>query len=132
MIADDAPVLFAPQRSKSDPVLIPMQITQSKVGAWTVLTLAGRIDDAGSRDLRAGLAPHLAGEALALNFSGIEYIASSGFRVLTQAAKEINAAKGKLLLGNMTDPVRRFFDIAGLSAVMKITRDVNAAISAAP
>lgn len=109
-----------------------MQITESKTGAWTVLRLEGKIDDAGSGELKAAMAPHLASGALALDFSGTEYIASVGFRVLMQAFKEMHAAKGRFVLGNMSDSLRRFFDIAGLSGVFKITPKLTDVVNSAP
>ena len=109
-----------------------MQITASKSGSWTVLKLEGKIDDAGSGELKAAMEPYLASGALALDFSGTEYIASVGFRVLMQAFKQVHAAKGRFVLGNMSDSLRRFFDIAGLSAVFKITPNLNDVISSAP
>jgi anti-anti-sigma factor len=109
-----------------------MQITESKTGAWTILRLVGKLDDAGSAELKVALAPHLStGEALALDFTETEYIASVGFRVLLQALKEIRNAHGRLLLGNMSEPVRRFFDIAGLGAVFKIADDLHTVVNQA-
>jgi anti-anti-sigma factor len=108
-----------------------MQITESKVGAWTVLKLAGKLDDAGSAELKVALAPHLAGGgAVALDFAETEYIASVGFRVLLQAFKEIRAAKGRLVLGEMSETLRHFFDIAGLSAVFKIAPNLSEVVNA--
>lgn len=107
-----------------------MQITPSSQGSWTVLTLAGPIDYAGADELKAALAPHLGAGSLALDFTGVEYITSVGFRVLLQAFKDIRAAGGRLLLGNMSEPLRGFFDMAGLSTVFKITHDIYAVVNA--
>ena len=65
---------------------------------------------------------------MALDFAQTDYIASVGFRVLLQAFKEIRAAHGRLLLGNMSDTLRHFFDIAGLSAVFKIVPSLSAIV----
>ena len=101
-----------------------MQIETSAQGTWTVLTLTGKIDNAGADELKAALAPHLGGGEVALDFTGVEYITSSGFRVLLQAFKAIRAANGRLLLGNMSEPVRAFFEMAGLGTVFKITASI--------
>ena len=106
-----------------------MQITESTQGTWTVLTLAGKIDNAGADELKAALLPRLTGNAVALDFTGVEYVTSSGFRVLMQAEREQRAKHGRLLLGNMSEPVRGFFDMAGLSTVLKITHDIQSVIS---
>lgn len=109
-----------------------MQINSSTQGGWTVLTLTGKIDHAGADELKTALAPHLAGGALALDFTGVEYVTSSGFRVLLQAFKDLRAAGGQMILGNMSSSLRGFFDMAGLSTVFKITHDIRTVIDQAP
>ncbi len=101
-----------------------MQINETQHGAWTVLVLSGKIDQPGAEELKTALLPRMTGGAVALDFTGVEYVTSVGFRVLMQAEREQRAQGGRLLLGNMSEPVRRFFDIAGLSVVFKITHDV--------
>ncbi len=106
-----------------------MHITQTTQPPWTVLTLGGKIDNAGSEELKAALLPLMNGGAVALDFTNVEYITSSGFRVLMVAQKQQQAAKGRLLLGNMSDPLRHFFDMAGLSTVFRITSDFKQALA---
>jgi anti-anti-sigma factor len=107
-----------------------MKVTQSKQGTWTVLTLHGKIDHAGAEELEVMLLPLMAGGAVALDFRGVDYITSSGFRVLMHAEREQNAKKGRLLLGNMSTPVRQVFDTAGLTQYFKIVADLFSAIGA--
>lgn len=108
-----------------------MQITETTVGEWTILALDGKIDQAGAEILKAALLPRMTGGSVALDFTGVEYVTSVGFRVLMQAEREQRAKQGRLMLGNMSEMVRRFFDIAGLSPVFKITHDVRTAVAAA-
>lgn len=105
-----------------------MQISESSHGAWTILTLVGKTDQSGADALKMALLPRMTGGAVALDFSGVEYITSTGFRVLMLAEREQRAKKGELVLGNMNDPVRRFFDMAGLGSVFRIVDDLNTAI----
>ena len=92
-----------------------------------MLSLTGPIDNAGAGELKAILLPLMTGGSVALDFGGVDYVTSSGFRVLMQAEREQRAKQGRLLLGNMSDDVRRFFDIAGVSALFKIAHDLRAA-----
>lgn len=108
-----------------------MNITESKQDDWTVFTLNGRLDQDGSAALKTRLAPHLTGGLVALDFTDVEYVTSQGFRVLLQALKEQLAQGGRLLLGNLSEPVRAFFDIAGLSTTFKVVHDVHTTIAAA-
>jgi anti-anti-sigma factor len=107
-----------------------MKVTQSKQGTWTVLGLSGKIDHAGADELEAVLLPLMNGGAVALDFKGVDYITSSGFRVLMHAEREQDAKKGRLLLGNMSGAVRFIFDTAGLSQHFKIVHELSAVISA--
>ncbi len=109
-----------------------MQINSTTQGSWTILTLNGKIDHAGADELKTALAPHLGAGAVALDFSGVEYVTSSGFRVLLAAFKDIRAAGGRMILGNMSEPLRGFFDMAGLSPVFKITHDIHTVVNQAP
>lgn len=101
-----------------------MKISESKAGAWTVLTLTGKIDHTGADELERVLLPCADGRPLALDFSGVDFITSSGFRVLMRAEREQDAKHGRLLLGNMRDAIRRVFDTAGLSQHFKIAHDL--------
>jgi len=107
-----------------------MTITTSTTGAWTVVSLVGKIDNAGSEELRAALFPLLTGGAVAIDCTGVEYVTSSGFRVLMQAEKEQRLKGGRLILGNLSTPVSSFFEIAGLHTLFKIVPDLQAALTA--
>ncbi len=101
-----------------------MQIAESKHSTWTVFALTGKLDQEGSAQLKAALAPHLGATQLALDFAQVEYVTSVGFRVLLQALKEQTAKGGRLLLGNMSTPVYSFFEIAGLNTTFKVVSDI--------
>lgn len=94
-----------------------MQITKSEQGKWIVLTLVGKLDNTGAQQLESELAPLLTGGALALDFKEVEYVTSSGFRSLMIGLKQQSAKQGRFVLCQMSDPVRRYFDIAGLGRV---------------
>jgi len=107
-----------------------MTITTSTLGKWTLFTLVGKIDNAGADELKAALFPQLTGGAIALDCTGVEYVTSSGFRVLMQCEKEQRLKGGRLILGNMSTPVSSFFEIAGLHTLFTIVPDLNAALTA--
>lgn len=97
-----------------------MKIAESRQGAWIVLTLSGRIDHAGAEELEPVLLPHMHGGAVALDFAGVDFISSSGFRVLMRAEREQHAHQGRLLFGNLRDSIRSVFDVAGLTRYFQI------------
>ncbi len=102
-----------------------MQISQSQKTSWVVLTLVGPLDETGAAELGAVLSPLTKGGAVALDFAGVEYVTSSGFRVLMKACREQLANQGQFVLGQMSEPVRRFFEIAGLGSFFKIVPDLG-------
>ncbi|MDF3057500.1 MAG: hypothetical protein K0R17_1715 [Rariglobus sp.] len=106
-----------------------MNITTSTHGDWTLLSLVGKIDNAGSEELKAVLTP-LTGRSVAIDCTGVEYVTSSGFRVLMQAEKDQRLKGGRLILGNMSTPVSSFFEIAGLHTLFNIVPDLKAALNA--
>lgn len=106
-----------------------MQISETKQGSWIVLKLNGRLDHAGADELDRVLLPQMRGGAVALDFRGIDFISSAGFRVLMHAEREQHARHGRLLIGHLRDPVRQVFDLAGLSQHFQITHDLTAVIA---
>jgi anti-sigma B factor antagonist len=108
-----------------------MQITPSARGSWTILALDGKVDNAGSDILKAALLPLLsAGPAsVALDFAKVEYVTSSGFRVLLLAEKEQRKHGGRLLVAHLSPTLRNFFEIAGLHTVLHLVPDLDAALA---
>jgi anti-anti-sigma factor len=109
-----------------------MQITPSTRGSWTILALDGKVDNAGSDLLKADLLPRLAAgpASVALDFAKVEYVTSSGFRVLLQAEKEQRKNGGRLLIAHLSPTLRNFFEIAGLHTVLHLVPDLDAALTA--
>lgn len=105
-----------------------MKIAESKHGPWVVLTLTGRIDHAGAEELEPVLLPYMHGGAVALDFAGVDFISSSGFRVLMRAEREQHAHNGRLLFGHLRPAVRSVFDVAGLSRYFQIVPNLAASL----
>lgn len=110
-----------------------MQITSSTRGSWTILTLAGKLDNTGADLLKTDLLPRLSSGpvSVALDFAQVEYVTSSGFRVLLQAEKEQRKNGGRLLIARLSPTLRNFFEIAGLHTVLRLVPDLDAALDAA-
>jgi anti-anti-sigma factor len=108
-----------------------MQIASSARGPWTVLSLDGKLDNAGADLLKADLLPRLAAgpASVALDFAKVEYVTSSGFRVLLQAEKEQRKHGGRLLIAHLSPTLRNFFEIAGLHTVLRLVPDLDAALA---
>lgn len=96
-----------------------MTIDKKLENTKLTLTLSGRLDTNTSPDLEAAL--KLDGvEELVFDFAGVEYIASSGLRVLLSAQKAMSAKSGKMLVVHPNEMVRGVFEVTGLDAVFEI------------
>ncbi len=108
-----------------------MQIDTVSRAPWTVLVLNGKLDNAGSDQLRAVLLPLLAaGGSVAMDFSRVDYVTSAGFRVLLQGEKEQRQRGGRLLIAGLSPALQNFFEIAGLHTVIRLAPDLEAGIAA--
>ena len=96
-----------------------MTIDKKLENAKLTLALTGRLDTNTSPDLEGAL--KLDGvEELVFDFAGVEYIASSGLRVLLSTQKAMSAKGGKMLVANPNEMVRGVFEVTGLDAVFEI------------
>jgi len=57
---------------------------------------------------------------LELDFSKIEYISSSGLRVLLKAEKKMQAEGGVMVITNTNDSVKEVFNLTGFSSILTI------------
>ena len=83
------------------------------------LKVGGRLDTNTSPELEAELKYDGVSE-IVFDFSGLEYIASAGLRVLMAAQKAMMTAGGKVLISQPNDMVRGVLDMTGLSGVFEI------------
>ena len=66
------------------------------------------------------------------DLSGLEFIDSSGINTLVQTVKAIEAQGGTAALAAPSAEAKRVFDIIGLSQVVSIVQDANAALRPPP
>ena len=96
-----------------------MNIEKKLENGKLTVTVGGRLDTNTSPDLEAAL--KLDGvEELVFDFAGLEYIASSGLRVLLGAQKEMSAKGGRMLVANPNEMVRGVFEVTGLDGIFEI------------
>jgi anti-sigma B factor antagonist len=88
------------------------------------LVLVGEIDAHTAPELAARLDP-LPGNStdLVVDVAGIEFIDSSGLRVLIEAHQRANAAGRRLVIRRPSVSVRRLFEISGLSGHLVVADD---------
>ncbi len=99
-----------------------MEIITNWEGDILILKLKGRLDTNASVDFEQQVedAIKFSKKHMILDFSDLEYICSSGLRVIIQAAKKLNTLHGELVLCCMEDYIKEVFEISGFDTFLKI------------
>lgn len=99
-----------------------MDISERKMSGVCVVGLNGRLDS-GTSD---GLAQRLHqlidnGERrLVIDGDKLDYISSTGLRVLLVAAKRLKSADGKIVLSSLKPHILEVFEIAGFTSIFPV------------
>lgn len=97
-----------------------MNIQKIKVDCQLTVIVEGRLDTITSPQLEQELQESLPGITdLILDLDKLEYISSAGLRVLLAAQKVMNQ-QGKLVVNNVHNEVKEFFDMTGFSDFLTI------------
>ena len=108
-----------------------MEITQTKENGVVVLELKGRLDTLSSSSLEKKLSDLIEKKEykLALDFSQLDFISSSGLRVLLAAGKQLKTVSGKMVLFALKDHVKEVFDVAGFTMLFHMFSSRDEAIN---
>ncbi|MBQ9482607.1 MAG: STAS domain-containing protein [Ruminiclostridium sp.] len=83
--------------------------------------ITGRVDTETAPQLDSDIKPELNSiKKLVLDLSGVEYISSSGLRVLLNLNKSLSANKGKFVIRNPSQMVNDVFEITNFSNILNI------------
>jgi anti-sigma B factor antagonist len=109
-----------------------MEIKDEKVNSFTVVGLSGKLDASNAGMLESKLLSILDKNEtnILVDFQSLDYISSSGLRVLLFTAKKIKELKGRFLLCSLAPHIKEVFEIAGFTAIFKIFATRDEAISA--
>lgn len=97
-----------------------MTFTKDEIDGKITLKLSGMLDTANSVEFETIMTEASdATSELTVDFSGIEYISSSGLRVLLKIQKKM-AAKGTMIICNVNNAVKEVFDLTGFSEILTV------------
>ena len=97
-----------------------MKINKMTEGEKLTIGIEGRLDTTTSPELSKELETSLDGVTeLVLDLTLLEYISSSGLRVLLSAQKAMNG-KGTMVVKNVSEMVMEVFDITGFTDILTI------------
>ena len=111
-----------------------MNLTDRKAGGVRIVSVRGRIDQAGTADFQRDLAPFLdacraGAEALVLDLAAVDYVSSVGLRALMLAARQVQAQAGHLAVAALSPLVAEVFQISRFDLVLRVFDTVDAAIA---
>lgn len=91
-------------------------------GNSVLVKTGNRIDTINAGDFEREINPILSesGVDLELDCSELDYISSSGLRVVLKAQKMISASKGQMKLTGVKPQIKKVFDMTGFSRFLKI------------
>lgn len=108
-----------------------MEILEQKIGNVNIISLSGRLDAYSANDLERKLDSLIDADQvqLVVNLGRLEYISSSGLRVLLAALKKVRKQQGDIKLACLKPYIKEVFDIAGFTQLFTIFDAEDAAVS---
>jgi anti-anti-sigma factor len=109
-----------------------MDIIESRTGRAGVLTLAGRLDTSTAPALppRAIALCDAGVRAILIDFQGVEYLTSAGFRALIAIKRHAEQASVEMALCGLNEVVRDLFEVGGLLGSFRVYSDSASALAA--
>lgn len=109
-----------------------MEIIGKKIGSVSIVSLGGRLDANASGELEQKLNAMVEADevCLVVSLEKLDYISSSGLRVLLASLKNVRKREGDIKLACMKPYIKEVFDIAGFSQLFSIYDLEDAAIQA--
>ncbi|MCA9740654.1 MAG: STAS domain-containing protein [Deferribacteres bacterium] len=109
-----------------------LEIVQSQQNDIAILSLQGRLDTNTSSSLETTLVDLVekSQKKLLLDLSALEFISSSGLRVLLMIAKRVKGMDGKMVLTSLKSNVQNVFEMAGFTMLFTILPSNEKAIEA--
>lgn len=108
-----------------------MQITASQQGPATVIALTGSVDALTASEAGAFLSAQVREGAtrVILDLSGVDYMTSTGLRVILVTLHETRQAGGDLRLAAAQEDVLKVLSMSGFTSIIKNYPDVAAAVA---
>lgn len=107
-----------------------MQIREENQQNVLILAPVGHLDTRSQHEFEAKILERLNGgeRRFLIDMTEVEYISSSGLRVMLMLAKKLGGTEGQLVLAGMNQHVHQVFEISGLTGVFTIRKDREEAL----
>ena len=98
-----------------------MEITILQENGATIVNIIGRLDTVTSPELDVAVKPLIVmGATVIFDCEKMEYVSSSGLRVVLSTFKQLTAVGGHFVVRNLNKEVRSVFDLTGFSRLLNI------------
>lgn len=99
-----------------------MELIEQKTEKCVIVCITGRLDTTNYSLLEKKLTDLINSqeEKILVECSKMDYVSSSGLRILLMALKKITAVKGKLVLCSLQENIREIFEISGFTNIFEI------------
>lgn len=110
-----------------------MDVNETKQDGVLILAPQGRLDSNTAPVFEKTLLAAIdrGDNRVVLDFSDLDYISSSGLRVLLMGAKKAKAARGDVRLCHLKPSIREVFEISGFLSIFAVDPDRASAVAAA-
>ena len=108
-----------------------MELNWSESNNTQILTVSGSLDSNTAPEMIQSIETSLKDKpgCLVIDFSGVDYVSSAGLRVVIKTNHTQKAVGEKMILCGLKDYVQEVFEMSGLSKILDIRDDVEAALS---
>ena len=107
-----------------------MDIVTNKISEIIIVKISGRLDTNASVEFENKIDEVFDSNDpnIVIDFADLEYICSTGLRVIIQAAKKYKQIDGKLVLCSMQDYIQEVFEISGFDTFLPIVATMDNAM----
>jgi len=107
-----------------------MELTIEKQGGITIIGLHGRLDTSNYIQFENKLLEEISqGSSMLIDCAGLDYISSSGLRVLLLALKKAQQTSSKLALCSLQSGIMEIFRISAFDSIFSIFPDMQDALN---
>lgn len=107
-----------------------MELNHLQEGKITIINIKGRLDAAAASAADNAIKKIIEGDCLRIlfNFNDLEYLSSSGLKVILGTAKELKRKEGRFVLCSLNQFVEEIFVVSGINSLIPITNDIESGI----
>jgi anti-anti-sigma factor len=108
-----------------------MDIQTRESNSVSILDFSGNLDTNNSPAAEGEVNRLIEGGTtqIIFNFKDLNFIASSGLRILLATAKKLQRSGGKMIVCNLNDTVQEVFDISGFASILNLAAGEEEALA---